>query len=68
MSSKPKTTTVTISRVVEFRVAKRAFERAYVEQVLEAAEGNVSRAAELAGKERKDFYDLMRRSGAKRPK
>ena len=44
-----------------FRAMKTAFEIAYVQLVLRESGGNVSRAAQLAGKERKDFYDLMRR-------
>lgn len=46
---------------VPFNTAKHAFERNYVELVLREANGNVSQAAQLAQKERKDFYDLMRR-------
>ncbi|MEE9218904.1 MAG: sigma-54 dependent transcriptional regulator [Acidobacteriota bacterium] len=44
-----------------FREAKQRFERDYVRQVMELAAGNVTRAAILAAKDRKDFYDLMRR-------
>jgi two-component system response regulator GlrR len=46
-----------------FRQAKQRFERGYIDRVLELAAGNVTRAARLAGKDRKDFYDLMRRHG-----
>ncbi len=44
-----------------FHVAKRAFEREYVLRVLREAGGNISEAARIAGKDRKDFYDLMQR-------
>jgi two-component system response regulator GlrR len=44
-----------------FKQAKSAFEISYVTQAMRLARGNVARAARLAGKERKDFYDLMRR-------
>jgi len=44
-----------------FRDAKKRFERDYIRQAMERAGGNVTRAALLAGKDRKDFYDLMRR-------
>ncbi len=47
----------------EFRDAKTEFERAYVERVLKETSGNMSEAARLAGKDRKDFYDLTRRTG-----
>ena len=32
-------------------------------QVLELTHGNVSEAARVAGKDRKDMYDLIRRAG-----
>lgn len=48
-----------------YRDAKRDFERDYVLRALYVARGNVSKAARLSGKERKDFYDLMRRCGIK---
>jgi two-component system response regulator GlrR len=46
-----------------FKEAKRAFERRYVECLLRRCEGNISRAARLARKDRKDFYDVLRRTG-----
>ncbi len=51
------------SSFTAFREAKRRFERDYIRQAMERAAGNVTRAARLAGKDRKDFYDLMRRHG-----
>ena len=45
-----------------FSQAKRDFEQAYVHRLLILTEGNVTRAAELAGKARKDFYALMARN------
>jgi DNA-binding NtrC family response regulator len=46
-----------------FRDAKRAFEKEYVTRLLRLCDGNISRAARLAEKDRKDFYDVMRRNG-----
>jgi two-component system response regulator GlrR len=48
--------------VPSFREAKRAFEREYVTRVLRICHGNISRAARIAKKDRKDFYDVMRRN------
>ncbi len=45
------------------REARDAFERAYLEAVLSRANGNVTAAAKMAGRNRTDFYDLMRRHG-----
>ena len=53
----------TIERIPTFQEAKRSFEREYAMRVLRLCSGNVSRAARLAGKDRKDFYDVMRRNG-----
>lgn len=39
--------------------AKNAFERVYLINLLQACRGNVSEAAELAGKYRADFYGLL---------
>ncbi|MBX3200613.1 MAG: sigma-54-dependent Fis family transcriptional regulator [Labilithrix sp.] len=45
------------------REARDAFERAYLDAVLSRSNGNVTAAAKLAGRNRTDFYDLMRRHG-----
>jgi two-component system response regulator GlrR len=50
-------------RVPSFRDAKRAFEARYVETVLRLCDGNISQAARMARKDRKDFYDVIRRTG-----
>ena len=50
-------------KTAPFKQAKREFERAYVERVLRETKGNVTAAAVVAGKDRKDFYDLIRRTG-----
>lgn len=52
-----------LDKVPSFKEAKRHFERQYISQVLRASHGNISRAARLAQKDRKDFYDVMRRNG-----
>ena len=43
------------------RDARDAFERAYLDLVLQRTSGNVALAAKLAGRNRTDFYDLLRR-------
>ena len=49
--------------VPSFKDAKRAFETRYVRGLLRRCSGNISRAARLAKKDRKDFYDVIRRTG-----
>jgi two-component system response regulator GlrR len=49
--------------VPSFKEAKRTFETRYVEGLLRRCGGNISRAARLAKKDRKDFYDVIRRTG-----
>jgi len=49
--------------IPSFKEAKRAFETRYVEGLLRRCNGNISRAARLAKKDRKDFYDVIRRTG-----
>jgi two-component system response regulator GlrR len=44
-----------------FKEAKNAFERDYLINLLQQCQGNVSKAAELAGKYRADFYDLIKK-------
>jgi two-component system, NtrC family, response regulator GlrR len=53
-----------------FRDAKermvRQFERSYLVQVMAAVDGNVSRAARLAGMQRRDFQRLLRKHDVRR--
>lgn len=49
-----------------YRDAKREFDRDYCERVMEAAHGNISIAARLAQKDRRDFYDLLDRAGVRK--
>jgi two-component system response regulator GlrR len=49
--------------IPSFKEAKRAFETRYVVGLLKRCGGNISRAARLAKKDRKDFYDVIRRTG-----
>lgn len=46
-----------------FRDAKAAFEKQYTEAILTECRGDMTLSAELAGKERKDFYHLVKRVG-----
>ncbi len=48
-----------------FKEAKEEFELEYLNWVLQTAEGNVTRAAELAGKYRADFYSLLKKHDLK---
>jgi two-component system response regulator GlrR len=41
--------------------AKSDFEKGYISNLLLLTEGNVSKAAELAGKYRADFYELLKK-------
>jgi len=52
-----------LEEVPSFKEAKRAFETRYVVGLLRRCGGNISRAARLAKKDRKDFYDVIRRTG-----
>ncbi|MBI3300836.1 MAG: sigma-54-dependent Fis family transcriptional regulator [Deltaproteobacteria bacterium] len=45
--------------LVPLREAREKFEKAYLVQVLTTVKGNVSRAAEMAGKDRAEFYRLL---------
>ena len=44
-----------------FKDAKNLFEKNYISNILSLAEGNVSKAAKLAGKYRGDLYALMKK-------
>ncbi len=43
--------------------AKEAFERNYLKELLDLTGGNISRAAQMAGRYRADFYKLLRKYG-----
>jgi two-component system response regulator GlrR len=43
--------------------AKETFEREYLRDVLRATEGNISRASQIAGRYRADFYKLLKKYG-----
>jgi len=45
------------------REARDAFERGYLIEALSRSGGNVSAAARMAGRNRTDFYELLRRHG-----
>jgi len=47
--------------LTSLKEAKEAFERNYLIRLLELCEGNVSKAAALAGKYRADLYDLLKK-------
>ena len=46
---------------LSLREAREQFEKAYLVQVMTEVRGNVSRAAEMAGKDRAEFYKLLRK-------
>jgi len=48
-----------------FKTARSAFERDYVEHVLSRCEGNVARAARMAGMSRAYFYEVLSRYGVR---
>ncbi|AKF11536.1 sigma-54-dependent transcriptional regulator [Sandaracinus amylolyticus] len=49
--------------LLPLREAREAFDRAYLEEALRRAGGNVSAAARLAGRNRTDFHALLKRHG-----
>jgi two-component system response regulator GlrR len=55
--------TPTEPRLKTLTEAKEDFERSYLKDLLEHTGGNISRAAQLAGRYRADFYKLLRKYG-----
>ncbi|GAB4389713.1 MAG: two-component system response regulator GlrR [Thermodesulfovibrionales bacterium] len=47
--------------LMPLREARGEFEKSYLSRLLQVTGGNVSKAAELAGKYRADFYNLLRK-------
>ena len=43
--------------------AKEEFERTYLRNVLQMTGGNISRAAQFAGRYRADFYKMLKKYG-----
>lgn len=43
--------------------AKEDFERSYLQNVLQLTGGNISRAAQFAGRYRADFYKMLKKYG-----
>ena len=43
--------------------AKESFEREYLRELLRTTDGNISRAAQIAGRYRADFYKLLKKYG-----
>jgi DNA-binding NtrC family response regulator len=52
---------VATSRPASYREAKEQFERAYVEDILLACHGNITKAAQAAHKNRRAFWELIRK-------
>ena len=62
MSAKP-SEGITVSQTLDFRSAKREFERQYVEYSLEQAGGNVTRAAAALGMHRQSLQHKLKELG-----
>jgi two-component system response regulator GlrR len=54
-------TRATSAAIVPYRTAKAQFEAAYYSQLLRTADGNISLAAKIAQKTRKEIYDAIKR-------
>jgi DNA-binding NtrC family response regulator len=48
---------------IEYRDARDRFEREYLTQLLERAQGNISRAAQISGISRRNLYDKLEKVG-----
>ncbi len=57
----PASDTLIADNLPPMREAREAFDRAYLKEALRRAGGNVSAAAKMSGRNRTDFYDLLRR-------
>lgn len=58
----PTVQSVVVKSIRPWREAKREFEVAYINKVLAQTQGNMSEAALLADKDRKDFYVMVQRN------
>ncbi|MBZ5708823.1 sigma-54-dependent transcriptional regulator [Nannocystis pusilla] len=57
----PDATRSLLAELPPLREARDAFDRAYLQEVLRRCGGNVSAAAKMAGRNRTDFHELLRR-------
>ena len=53
---------------VDYRLAKDAFEREYLQRAIAAAKGNISEAARMTGLSRRHFYEKLDKLGLKADK
>ena len=51
------------SNIISFKDAKQNFERDYIVELMEISCGNISEAAKISGKFRKDIYNLIKKYG-----
>jgi two-component system response regulator GlrR len=56
---------VSVESLKPLKEARDEFEKEYLIRLLELCEGNVTKAAKLAGKYRSDFYDLLKKHNLK---
>ncbi len=54
-----------LDKLHPLKEARDAFEKGYIINLLELTKGNISKAAELAGKYRADFYNLLKKHNIK---
>lgn len=59
----PSSNTVSEAPLRPLTEAKEEFERGYLKSVLQLTNGNISRAAQFAGRYRADFYKMLRKYG-----
>jgi two-component system response regulator GlrR len=59
------TTDQTHEKLQPLKEAKATFEKNYIAHLLEITGGNISKASELSGKYRADFYNLIKKYGLK---
>jgi two-component system response regulator AtoC len=56
-----------LAETLDYRKARDAFERAYLQRLIEATHGNVSEAARLSGISRRHLYEKFERLGIRPP-
>jgi two-component system, NtrC family, response regulator GlrR len=54
-----------LSSISSFKKAKEDFEKNYLLQLIEAAKGNMSKAADMSGKYRADLYEMFKKHDLK---